>query len=103
MRSIVISNDKCIYKYINHSEVGVMGPPNIATENRKPTRWPPAAPPGHLYFLGGDPAKAPGLYSWSLGQGEAKMLLSSMKEDMQAPQPCFSWIFPGFHGGFEWM
>lgn len=41
------------------------------------------SPDGLLYFLGGDPAKAPGLYSWSLEGGEAKMLLSSMKEDMQ--------------------
>eukprot|EP00435_Cladocopium_sp_Y103_P024166 s2336_g5.t3 len=42
------------------------------------------SPDGLLYFLGGGPAKAPGLYSWRLDKGEAAtMLLSSMKEDMQ--------------------
>ena len=36
--------------------------------------------PGTLYFLGGDPAKAPGIFSWTLSKDStAKMLLSSMK------------------------
>jgi len=42
------------------------------------------SPDGTLYFLGGDPAKAPGIFSWTLSKdSSAKMLLSSMKEDMQ--------------------
>eukprot|EP00913_Durusdinium_trenchii_P017307 g16276.t1 len=42
---------------------------------------------GKLYFLGGDPARAPGIYAWALpenGKKDAEMLLSSMKSDMQA-------------------
>ncbi|CAK9108409.1 Dipeptidyl aminopeptidase BIII (DAP BIII) [Durusdinium trenchii] len=48
---------------------------------------------GKLYFLGGDPARAPGIYAWALpenGKKDAEMLLSSMKSDMQVDEKYIS-------------